>query len=118
MRKLIYYFLLIVLWIAIVLILALLLVTTGLFSMPAYGFSAQLGGACAHPQLWVVAIGIVLLLRPFVYKMITKESKRFEKTISVTILAIGIVWLTMVTISRIVNRNVSEQLIEQYEKLD
>ena len=67
MKKSVYYMLLVVLWIAIVLVLALLLLATGLFAIPGcYGFAAQLGGACGHPQLWVIAIGIVLLLRPFV----------------------------------------------------
>ena len=94
MKKVIYAVCLAALWVIVILLLGILLVLFGLTPTdPSFMYS--LGAACGHPQLWVIAAGFVLLLRPVAWKLITKESKPFRKSAAITILILGIVWLSM-----------------------
>lgn len=120
MRKTLYYATLFatlfVLWIVIVLVLALLILTTGLLPMPSdCGFSDQLGSACARPQLWVMAIGIVLLFRPFVWKLITRDRKQFKKSTAIIVLVVGIVWLSINIGTSMMKDYATEKTNEQYK---
>lgn len=114
MKKSVYYILLSALWVAAVVVLAILLLFFGVFPMN-FGLGYSLGGACGHPQLWMIATSFVLLLRPIVWKLVTKESKQFKKSTAIIILVIGIVWLSMNVGARILNNYANEKLIEQYE---
>lgn len=80
-----------------------------------FGFEYALGNACGYPQLWIMAVGIVLLLRPIAWKLITKESKPFKKSAAITILIVGIIWLSINIGTGILNEHASEKLIEQYD---
>lgn len=113
MKKSVYYILLVLLWIATVLVLAILLLLLGL--SPIY-YSLwepeSLGRACGHPQLWLMAIGIVLLLRPIMWKLVAKESKKFKKSTAIIVLVVGIVWLSLNVAARIRSEQISEELIK------
>lgn len=114
MKKGFYYTSLIVLWVVVVFLLAILFILFGLVPTN-FGFGYSLGTACGHPQLWIMAIGIVLLLRPIVWRIFIKESKTFKNSAAITILIVGIIWLSMNIGARILNDKVTESLIEQYE---
>ena len=114
MKKSFYYTSLIVLWGVVVFLLAILLILFGLIPTN-FGFGYSLGSACGFPQLWIMAVGIVLLLRPIAWKLITKESKPFKKSAAITILIVGIIWLSINIGAGILNEHASEKLIEQYD---
>ena len=116
MKKTVYYILLCILWIATVFVLAILLLLLGLF--PIYNSlwdPYTLGTVCGYPQLWLMAIGIVLLLRPIVWKLVAKESKKFKVSTAIIVLVVGIAWLSMNVGARMLNNYAAEKLIEQYE---
>ena len=113
MKKSVYYIVLAALWGATVLVLAVLLLLFGLFPM-SYNFGYSLGGACGHPHLWVMAIGITLLLRPIVWRLIAKESKKFKTTTAIIVLVVGIVWLSMNLAAKLLNDYATAKLTEQY----
>ncbi len=114
MKKTIYIGLLILAWILAVLILALLLVMTGIVSSN-FGFGASLGTACGHPQLWVISIGIVLLLRPVIYKLVVKEERRFKKTVAIILIVVGAIWLAINVGARLYLESVEKEFFEQHK---
>lgn len=114
MKKGFYYASLIVLWGVVVLLLAILLILFGLIPTN-FGFGYLLGSACGLPQLWIMAVGFVLLLRPIIWRLFTKESKTFKKSTAIIILIVGIIWLSVNVGARILKDKATESLIEQYE---
>lgn len=114
MKKGFYYTSLIILWVAVVFLLAILLILFGLVPTN-FGFGYSLGTACGYPQLWIMAVGIMLLLRPIVWRIFIKESKTFKNSAAIIILIVGIIWLSMNIGARILKNQATESLIEQYE---
>lgn len=114
MKKTIYYVLLVLAWILAVLILALLLVITGIISSN-FGFGASLGTACGHPQLWVISIGIVLLLRPVIYKLVVKEERLFKKTVANILIVVGVIWLIINVGTRLYLESIEKDFFEQHK---
>ena len=112
MKKGFYYTSLIVLWVVVVFLLAFLLILLG--PIPT-NFVYSLGIACGFPQLWIIAVGIVLLLRPIVWRIFTKENRTFKNSVAITILIVGIIWLSMSVGARILHDQATESIIEQYE---
>lgn len=118
MKQTIYVFLLALSWVVIVLILATLLIAFGLSSMPpTYGFAAQLGGTCANMQLWFIALGVSLFLRPIAYELAFKEKKEFKKGTATASLVFGLLWLIFVTTIRVLTSETKQQAIEEFQKM-
>lgn len=114
MKKIIYYSTLIALWAMILVILGIILVFLNLCPMN-YGFGYALGSACGHPQLWIVSIGIVLLLRTKVYQLILKANKSFNKSVGIILIVIGSIWLAMNVGARLFYENAKQNAIESYK---
>lgn len=113
MKKGFYYLILILLWMLCVLLMGLLFI---LFSMaPVVSWSYSIGIACAQPFVWLISLGIVLLLRPFVYKFMFKEKKAFSRTIAVVLLVFGVLFMIFKIGNAIYSRYVMDQLIENYD---
>ena len=113
MKKGFYYLILILLWMLCVLLMGLLFI---LFSMaPVVSWSYSIGIACAQPFVWLISLGIVLLLRPFVYKFMFKEKKAFSRTIAVVLLVFGALFMIFKIGNAIYSRYVMDQLIENYD---
>lgn len=94
MKKGIYYASLALLWIVVITLLAILCLLVGLMPIK-FGFGYSLGGACGHPQLWIVSLGVVLLLRPFVFRLVMGEKKNFKRTLPIILVVVGLIWLAM-----------------------
>lgn len=91
MKNVIYYSALAFCFIILLLLISSVLVLTGI--MPFYvSFDYSLGNSCANFKLWIICVGLSMLLRPFVYKLIFKENKKFPKTIAITITLIGLIF--------------------------
>lgn len=87
-----------------------------LFSVaPVVSWSYSIGIACAQPFVWLISLGIVLLLRPFVYKFMFKEKKAFSRTIAVVLLVFGALFMIFKIGNAIYSRYVMDQLIENYD---
>lgn len=113
MKKGFYYLILILLWMLCVLLMGLLFI---LFSVaPVVSWSYSIGIACAQPFVWLISLGIVLLLRPFVYKFMFKEKKAFSRTIAVVLLVFGALFMIFKIGNAIYSRYVMDQLIENYD---
>lgn len=94
MKKVMYFTSLCIAWVVVVFILAFVLVVCGLFPFRA-GWGYSLGAGCGHPQLWLISLGIVFLLRPVLYKAIFKVHKSFSKSTGIVIIIFGAIWLAM-----------------------
>lgn len=94
MKKMIYFGSLVISWVVMLLLLAFLCLILGVIPME-FGLGYSWGRACGHLQLWVISLGIVLLLRPFVYKFIMTEQKVFKRTLPIILVIVGLVWLAM-----------------------
>lgn len=113
MKKGFYYLILILLWMLCVLLMGLLFI---LFSVaPVVSWSYSIGIACAQPFVWLISLGIVLLLRPFVYKFMFKEKKAFSRTIAVVLLVFGTLFMIFKIGNAIYSRYMMDQLIENYD---
>lgn len=113
MKKGFYYLILILLWMLCVLLMGLLFI---LFSMaPVVSWSYSIGIACAQLFVWLISLGVVLLLRPFVYKFMFKEKKAFSRTIAVVLLVFGALFMIFKIGNAIYSRYVMDQLIENYD---
>lgn len=118
MRKIIYYGSLIVLWLLVVMLLAVFLLMIGVFPYVT-DFAYSFGGACAHPQLWVISIGIILFVRPVLYKLVMKEQRRYGKTMAILLVVAGTIWLAMNVMGRMLHednmRRMERYMIERGE---
>lgn len=94
MKKVIYYASLALSWIVIVVLLAILCLLIGLIPVE-FGFGYSLGGACGHPQLWVISLGIVMLFRPLAFSLVMAEKRTFKRTLPIILIIVGTVWLAM-----------------------
>lgn len=83
-----------IVWLVVLLILAFGLVACGLVSL-RFGWGTALGTSCGHPQLWLIAIGVVMLLRSTIHKMIFQEKKEFKKLVAIVVIVLGCFWLIM-----------------------
>lgn len=91
MKNVIYYSALVFCFIILLLLISSVLVLTGI--MPFYvSFDYSLGRSCGEPTLWIACIGLTMLLRPFVYRLVFKENKKFPKTTAITITLIGLIF--------------------------
>ncbi|MBQ8889987.1 MAG: hypothetical protein IJY59_10985 [Bacteroidaceae bacterium] len=115
MKKAIYYMGLCVLWIIALFTLAFVLVMCGFIPL-SFGWGAALGNSCGHPQLWLIAIGLVLLLRPVLYKAIFNEHKYFKKTVAIVIITLGMLWLALNLGARLYNQAVQKAVLEKLEE--
>lgn len=114
MKKVFFIVSLCILWVIILFALAFVLVICGLIPL-SLGWGAALGTGCGHLQLWLIAIGIVLLLRSVLCKAIFKEHKHFKKTIAIVFITIGFIWLAMNLGSRLYTQCIQKTILEHYE---
>lgn len=112
MKKILYYTVLCVLWCLVLLLMALLMSFCKLVPL-SYGLGYALGAGCAHPQLWMISLGITLLFRSKVYNVIQKDCKVFGKKTGVVIIVIGVVWLSVNLGIKMYNHKLSTKLIEE-----
>ena len=116
MKKVIYYISLFIAWLAIVIALAFILVICGVIIPTSSGLGYALGSACAHPQLWIISAGITMLIRPILHKAIFQTNKNFKKTVSLTLIAIGFIWLTMNLGAKIYHQAVEKAVLERLQE--
>lgn len=106
-NKTFYYFSLALAWIVIEIILMLFMVLLGFTGVPeGFGVGYKMGAALAHPQLWLIALGLVLLLRSSLYKAIMRASKTFNKHVAIVCLVVGLIWLLLNIGTRFIANNV------------
>lgn len=117
MKNILYYISLIITWLVIIIVLAFILTICGIVPT-LYGWGYALGSACGYPQLWVIALGCTLLIRPALYKVIFKEHKEFKKTVPVIIIIIGSLWLAINLGAMIYNRAVEKAVMERVQEND
>ena len=115
MKKVVYYVGLCTLWIIALFALAFVSVICGFIPL-SLGVGAALGTGCGHPQLWLIAIGIVLLLRPVLYKAIFKEHKHFKRTVAIVLITFGLVWFAMNFGARLYNQAAQKAVMERFEE--
>lgn len=115
MKKTIYYVLLFVIWIATITVLASTLVISG-FIPTSYGLGYAIGSACGYPQLWLIAAGIVMLVRPMLNKAIFKTCKIYKKTVAIILIAVGIVWIVINIGARLYHQSVEKVVMERLQE--
>lgn len=93
MKQTIYYSVCVCAFIAIWFALAFILLFLGAIGYSYGGFGYRFGSACAYPQVWLMSLGVVLLLRKQLYRFVMKEQKDFGKGAGVWCIIIGAVWL-------------------------
>ena len=93
MKQTIYYSVCVCAFIAIWFALAFMLLFLGAIGYSYGGFGYRFGSACAYPQVWLMSLGVVLLLRKQLYRFVMKEQKDFGKGAGVWCIIIGAVWL-------------------------
>lgn len=93
MKQTIYYSACVGAFIAIWFALAFLLLFLGAIGYSYGGFGYRFGSALAYPQVWLMSVGIVLLLRKQLYGFVMKEQKDFGKGTGASCIIIGAVWL-------------------------
>lgn len=92
MKKICYYVICIFAFIAIWFVLGVLLYTE-VFGFRFVGFTYGFGQAMGHPELLLIGIGAVLLLRRYLYELVTNRRKDFGKAIGIWLITIGSLWL-------------------------
>lgn len=117
MKKICYYITLTIIWVIVILFLALILVVLNISGTPPiYGFNAKLGGACAHPQLWLISLGVVLLLRKIIYRVLFRQTKEYSTATGIACIVFGTLWLGFSITMKIISENTQREVIELYEK--
>lgn len=93
MKKSLYICLLIATWIALGFIFGLIQIATGL--VPTIeGWDYALGVSMAKPPFWLLSIGLVMLFRKFLYKLVFSQAKEFSKQTAIIVLVLGGIWVT------------------------
>lgn len=115
MKKALYYILLFIAWITIIIALASTLVISGLIPT-SLGWGYAIGSACGYPQLWLIAAGITLLIRPILYKTIFKNCKTYKKTVAIILIAVGIIWITMNIGAKLYHQSVEKAVMERLQE--
>lgn len=67
------------------------------------------------PQIWLISVGIALLVRRYLYKIVFKESKLFNKTAGIVCVSIGAIWFITIVAIKWMNYNTTKNLLERYE---
>lgn len=114
MKKVAYILTSILLWLIFVFIFAVILILIGVYTFE-YNWGYSLGGGMARPQIWLISIGFVLLLRPYIYKLIYKSNKCFKKSIAIGCIILGFIWFAMNTGAKMFSDWTSKQVIEKYQ---
>ena len=91
MKIVLCYFSLILLWIVIVLVFGVIYTLIGMSTLE-FGWAYALGKSVANPPVWLIALGVVMLLRPFIYKAFWGERKMFGRFIPIALIILGCVW--------------------------
>lgn len=112
MKKILYYTILCALWCLVLLLLALVMSFCKLVPL-SYGLGYALGVGCAHPQLWLMSLGITLLFRSKVYNVIQKDYKVFGKKTGILIIVVGGVWLSVSLGMKMYSSKLTKKLIEE-----
>lgn len=115
MKKVLYLASLFIVWLASIFALALILVICGIIPT-SLGWGYALGGACGLPQLWLIATGIAMFIRPILYKVIFNENKIFKKVISTILIVIGFLWLAMNLGARMYHQAVEKAVMERLQE--
>lgn len=90
MKKIIYYSILCFVFILLDLFISSILMLVGLFPF-IISYAYSLGRSIAHPELLLLCLGITMLLRPLFYKIVFKESKKFDNGITYAIIGFSVI---------------------------
>ena len=102
MKKSFYIISLIACWLAIIFIIGILFIITGITPFQCnWGYT--LGCSMGRITSWLLAAGIVMLLRPIFYKAIIGSEKIFSKTIGIILISLGVIGSLNTIISRIMH---------------
>lgn len=94
MRKALYYLSLLGCWILLVFLLGYILIIAKVEPFELnWGYT--FGKVTGSPYIWLIAIGIVLLLRSLFYKWIFHTCKKYSKTTAYILICLGSVWLSI-----------------------
>ena len=91
MKSICYYFACVFSWLLIVLLFA----TFRTFLQSDGDFWYSLGENIVNIPLWMVALGIVLYSRPYLYLMVFEKKKIFDKSTAVICICLGTVFLIL-----------------------
>lgn len=91
MKSICYYFACVFSWILIVFLFAMI----RSFLLSDIDFWYSLGENIVNISLWVVALGIVLYSRPYLYLMVFEKKKIFDKSTAVICICLGTVFLIL-----------------------
>jgi anaerobic C4-dicarboxylate transporter len=116
MKKILFYSVLIVIWAVMVLTYALIIVLLGFDDKPAYGFYGRFGAACACPEMWLLLLGLTLLLRKKLSRLIFKKETKFDSNPAILCLILGVLWLLFTVFQRFTSSIIQQEVIEQYQE--
>lgn len=115
MKKIIYYGILFVLFIAIWLLVSVVLVAIGVSPIAFGTFGYRIGGTMPSIPLMMISLGVVQISRPTVYRICFREIATFHKTSATVLILIGVIWYGIVVGAKFFKQHVEKQLIERYE---
>lgn len=91
MKSICYYFACIFSWLLIVLLFA----TLRTFLQSDGDFWYSLGGNIVNIPLWVVALGIVLYSRPYLYLLVFEKKKTYNQTTAIIAFGLGLLLMIL-----------------------
>jgi hypothetical protein len=88
--------------VAIIFIIGILLIIIGIIPFKG-NLGYTLGSAMGQIAIWLLSAGIVMFLRPILYKAIIGTKKIFSKKIGICLIILGGIGLLNTIISRIIH---------------
>ena len=117
MRKILFYMVLISIWVVMVLAYALLLVLLGLDpNGTAFGFYGRLGAACVCPEMWIIALGVAMLLRKRLARLILRKDKKFNTAPAILCIILGVLGLLWMGFVKYTSYVTQKEAIELYQE--
>lgn len=115
MKKVLYVSTLILSWIVLVHSIAVLLILTDIIPIQL-NWSYTLGTAVAIPSIWLMSVGIVMLLRQFIYKVVFGTQKSFDKSIATVFVVFGAFWFAFTIGGKLISNSSTEKILNTHEE--
>lgn len=115
MKKVLYVSTLILSWIVLVHSIAVLLILTDIIPIQL-NWSYTLGTAVAIPSIWLMSVGIVMLLRQFIYKVVFGTQKSFDKSIATVFVVFGTFWFAFTIGGKLISNSSTEKILNTHEE--